>query len=61
VNSDDISMLYPEIVTDDTIHTCASIIKIVVGQNDQHSILSLLSLYEDCVTAEQLQRLHRVV
>jgi hypothetical protein len=54
-------MLYPEIVTDDTIHTCASIIKIVVGQNDQHSILSLLSLYEDCVTAEQLQRLHRVV
>lgn len=39
----------------------ASIIQIVVGEDDQDSILALLTLDQDCVTTKELESFHGVV
>ena len=61
VNSDHVAVLDTKIVTHNTVDAGAAIIEIVVGQNDQDSVLALLALYEDCITAEELKSLHSVV
>jgi hypothetical protein len=43
VNGDDVAMLDTKVVSDYSIHACASIIEVVIGQNDQDSILPLLA------------------
>lgn len=47
MDSDDVAVLDAEIVAHNTVDTDASIIQIIVGQNNKHGILSLLSLHED--------------
>lgn len=54
MNRDDVAVLDTEVVSDHTVYAGGSIIKIVVSQNDEDSVLSLLSLDQDCVTAEEL-------
>lgn len=54
VNSDDIAMLNTEIVSDHTVHTCTPIIKLIISENNENSILALLSLDENSITTEQL-------
>lgn len=44
VDSDNITVLDAEIVANNTIHPGASIIKIIVGQDNEYCILSLLAL-----------------
>jgi hypothetical protein len=61
VNRDDIAMLDPQVVTNDTVDPDASIVQLIVSQDNQDGVLSLLSSDEDCVTTEQLQLLHGVV
>jgi hypothetical protein len=43
VNSDDVAVLHAEIVADYSVHACASIVEVIVGQDDQDSILPLLA------------------
>ena len=42
--SNDIAMLDAKVVTHDTVHPCATIIKIVIRQDDEDSVFSLLAL-----------------
>jgi hypothetical protein len=61
VNSDNVAVLDTKVVTHNTVDTGASVIKIVIGEDDQHGVLALLALDEDCVTTEELESLHGVV
>ena len=61
MDSDNVAVLHTEVVAHNTVDTGASIIKVVIGQDDQHSVLALLALDQDCVTTEELKGLHGVV
>jgi len=61
VDSDNVTVFHTEVVANDSVDACASIVEVVVGQNDQDSILSLLALDENSVTTEELESLHGVV
>lgn len=54
MDRDDVAMLDAEVVSDHTVYASGTIIKIIVSQNDENSVLSLLSLDQDCVTSEEL-------
>jgi hypothetical protein len=43
------------------IHAGASIIKIIIGQDNQDGVLSLLALDEHCVASKQLEGVHCVI
>lgn len=43
MHSDDVTMLDAEVVSDNAVHASTSIIKVIIGQNDQDSILPLLA------------------
>lgn len=61
VNGDDIAVLHTEVVADNTVDAGTSVIEIIIGQDNQHSVLALLALDQDCVTTEELESLHGVV
>lgn len=61
MNGHDIAVLNSEVVANDTVHSGTAVIKIIVGQDDEDSIFSLLALNEDSVASEELQSLHGVV
>jgi copper homeostasis protein CutC len=61
VNSDNIAVLDTKVVTHNTVDAGASVIEIVIGEDDQNSVLTLLTLNENCVTTEELESLHGVV
>lgn len=61
MDSDDVAVLDTEVVTHNTVDTGASVIEIVIGEDNQHSILALLTLNQNCVTTEELKSLHGVV
>ena len=46
---------------DHAVHTDGAIVEVVVGEDDEHGVLSLLALDEDSVATEQLEGLHGVV
>ena len=54
MDSDNIAVLDSEVVANNTVHSSTTIIQVVVGQDNQNRILSLLALNEDCVTSEEL-------
>ncbi len=56
-----ISVLDAEVVSHDTVDTGASIIQVVVGEDDEDGILALLSLDQNGVATEELEGLHGVV
>lgn len=61
MDGDDIAVLDTEVVSHNTVDASASIIKIIIGQNNQNGVLALLALDEDGVTPEQLEGVHCVV
>ena len=61
VDGDDIAMFDSKIVTDNAVHPCTAVIKIILSQNDQDGILPLLALNKDCVTTEKPQSLHGII
>lgn len=61
MNSDHVAVLDTKVVADNTVDAGAAIIEIVIGQDDQHSVLALLALHENCITTEELESLHSVV
>jgi hypothetical protein len=61
VHCDDVAVLDTQVMPNNPVHAGASIIEIVIGQNDQDSILPLLALHEYCVPSEQLEGVHCVV
>jgi hypothetical protein len=61
VDSDNITVLDSEVMSDNAVHSRASIIQIIISQDNQNSILSLLALDKDSVATEKTQSLHCVV
>jgi hypothetical protein len=61
MNSDDVSVFDAKIVTNNTVYPSASIIELIVSQDDEDGILSLLSLDQDSVSSKQLQSFHGLV
>lgn len=61
MDSNDIAMFDSQVVSHHTVDSSGAIIQVIIGQDDQNSIFTLLSLDEDCVTSEELERLHGVV
>ena len=61
MDGDDVAMLDSKVVSHDTVHTCATIIKLIICQNNQNGVLALLSLDENCITTEELKSLHGVI
>jgi hypothetical protein len=44
VDSDDVAVLDTKVVSNHTVYTSRAIIKIIVGEDNENSVLSLLSL-----------------
>ena len=61
MNSDNIAMLDAEVMSDHTVHTCATIIKLIICEDDENSILALLALHKHSIATEELEGLHGVV
>lgn len=61
MNGDNVSVLDPQIVTNNTVETSAAVIKIIVREDNQDGVLSLLSTNQDGIAAEELERLHGVI
>lgn len=61
VDGDNITVLDTQVVANDTVYPRRAIVEVVVGEHDKNCVLSLLALDEDCVTTEELERLHGVV
>lgn len=61
VDGDDIAVLHAEVVANNTVEAGASVVEIVVSQDDEYGVLSLLALHQDSVATEELERLHGVV
>lgn len=61
MDGDNVAVLDPQVVANDTVYPRGAIIEIVVCEHDQDCVLSLLALDQDSVATEQLERLHGVV
>lgn len=61
MDGDDVAVLDAEVVADDAVDTGLTILEIVIGENNQDSVLALLSLDQDGVATEELKGLHGVV
>jgi hypothetical protein len=61
MDGNNIAVLHPQVVANDSVYPRGAIIEIVIGENDQDCVLALLALDEDSITTEELERLHGVV
>lgn len=61
MNGDNIAVLDAKVVANNAVQPGAAIIKVIVGQNNKHGVLSLLASDKDGIAAEELKSLHRVV
>lgn len=58
VDGDDITVLDSQVVAHNTVQTAAAVIEVIVTEDDQNSVLSLLSANENCITTEELEGVH---
>lgn len=56
-----ITVLDPEIVSDNSVNTSAAIIQVIIREYNEDGIFSLLALNKNGITAKELERLHRIV
>lgn len=61
MDGDNIAVLYPQVVTDNSVESGTAIIKVIVRKDDQDGVFSLLASNEDCISTEQLELFHSVV
>lgn len=61
MDSDNVTVLYAEVVADNSVDACAAVIEIIISQDDENRVLSLLALDKDRVATEELECLHGVV
>ena len=61
MNCNNVAMLNAEVMSNNTIHTRATIIEIIISEDDENGVLALLSADENGIATEQLELLHRVV
>jgi hypothetical protein len=51
-------VLDTKVVADDTVDASAAIIELLISQDNEHGVLSLLAADKDGVTTEKLQGVH---
>ena len=61
MDGDDVAMLDAQVVSNHPVHTGTTVIKIVIGQDDEHSVPPLLALYKHSIPSKQLKGFHGVV
>ena len=61
IDSDDIAMLHPEVMTNNAIHPRTAIIKVIFSKDNQNCVLPLFAFDENCVATEKPQGFHGVV
>lgn len=61
MNGDNISVLDTQVLANNPVHPSAAVIELVIGENDQDGVFSLLALDQNCVTTEELEGVHGVV
>jgi hypothetical protein len=61
VDRDYVTVLDAQVVADHAVDASASVVEVVVGQDDEDRVLSLLSLDQDGVSSEELQGFHGLV
>lgn len=61
VDSDNIAVLDSQVVANDSVYPRRAIVEIVISENDEDGIFSLLALDKNGVATEELERLHGVV
>jgi hypothetical protein len=54
VDRDHVTVLHPKVVANDSVDSSTTIIELLIGENNQNGILSLLSSNENSVATEQL-------
>ncbi len=52
VDSDNIAVLDTEVMSNHTVHTCATVVQFVISKNDEYSILALLALHKHSIATE---------
>lgn len=58
MDGDHVTMLDSEVVANNSVDASAAIIELIIGKNDENSILSLLASNQDGVTSEELELVH---
>lgn len=61
VDGDDVAVLHPQVVSDDAVQANASIIELVIAENDKNSVLALFAPNKNGIATEQLESVHGVV
>lgn len=61
MHSNDIAVLNTKVVAYDPVEAGTSVVKVVIGQNDQHGVLALLALHQHSITPEELKGFHGIV
>lgn len=61
MNGDHVTVLDSQVVADNSVDSGLAVLEIVVGENDQGGVLSLLAADEDRVAPKELESLHVVV
>jgi hypothetical protein len=61
MDGDDITMLHTQIVPYDTVDASTAIIQVVIVQDNENSVFSLLAFDENCITTEELESVHSLV
>jgi len=60
VDGDDVAVLDSEVVAHNTVDADASVIQVIVRQNNKNGILSLLSFHEDLLGSRRLADIQRL-
>jgi hypothetical protein len=58
VDGDHVAVLDAQVVTNDSVDASAAIIELIVSEDDEDSVLSLLASNQDGVTTEELELVH---
>jgi hypothetical protein len=58
VDGDHVTVLDTQVVADNSVDTGAAVIELIVGEDDQDGVLSLLASNQDGVTTEELKGVH---
>ena len=61
MNGDDIAVLHPQVVADDSVYPRGTVVEIIICKHYENCVLALFALDKNGVATEELQRLHGVV
>ena len=61
MDGNDVTVLDPQVVTDDSVDPDTTIIQLIICENDQDGVLSLLASDQDGITTEKLKSVHSIV